>query len=321
MASLLTSDPDPGVHSAAEWALRAWGLQARLADLTKPLVATGAVPDRRWYINHAGHTMVVFRKPGEVQIGSPKDEAGRDWDDEEIHTRRIDRDFSISATETTFNQFAKFKPDFRHQKRGERAATREGPVVMLTWHRAAGYCNWLSAEEHIPSDQWCFKMDKEGYATPSDDYLTRTGYRMPTDTEWEYACRAGTTTAYSWGNDPEMFRRFAWRSKTPGVNSVLSVNCVQTSSACSTCMETRVSGRRASIAMTRATRSLALVPTWKNPHISFGMASESGEAATSLYRANTAARRISFRRRRHTAVSPRLGFRVARTLKPEGSGH
>jgi len=208
MASLFTSDPDSGVHSAAEWALRSWSLDGRLAELAKPLVTTGAVPDRRWYINRGGHTMAVFRKPGEVRIGSPKDELSRDADDEEIHTRRIDRDFSISTTETTFAQFAKFKPDFRHQKKGQ-AATPDGPVVMLTWHRAAEYCNWLSGEENIPSDQWCYKITK-GTATPCDEYLTRTGYRMPTDTEWEFVCRAGTMTAYSWGNDPEMFPRFSW---------------------------------------------------------------------------------------------------------------
>jgi formylglycine-generating enzyme required for sulfatase activity len=209
MARLFASDPDPGVHSAAEWALRSWDLEDRLADLTKPLLTTSAVADRRWYINRAGHTMVVFRKPGDVQVGSPKDEPNRD-SDEEIQTRRIDRDFSISTTETTFEQFAKFKPDFRHQKRGEQTATPEGPVVMLTWHRAAQYCNWLSAEEGIPSDQWCYTITDNVNAMPADDYLTRTGYRLPTETEWEYACRAGTTTAYSWGNDPEMFRRFSW---------------------------------------------------------------------------------------------------------------
>jgi hypothetical protein len=152
--------------------------------------------------------MVVFRKPGDVQIGSPKDEPGRD-SDEEIHTRRIDRDFCISSMETTFAQFAKYKPDFRHQKKGEQAASPEGPAVMLTWHRAAQYCNWLSGEEGIPSDQWCYKMTSN-YATPCDDYLQRTGYRLPTDSEWEYACRAGSSTAYSWGNDPEMIRRFDW---------------------------------------------------------------------------------------------------------------
>ncbi len=60
------------------------------------------------------------------------------------------------------------------------------PVASVTWYGAVAYCNWLSKEY--------------GY-TPG----TGEGYRLPTEAEWEYACRGGTDTNFYWGNDPNAF--------------------------------------------------------------------------------------------------------------------
>jgi formylglycine-generating enzyme required for sulfatase activity len=86
----------------------------------------------------------------------------------------------------------------------------------VTWHEAAAYCNWLSKEEGIPEDQWCYLPNHEGkYATGmklAPDYLKRTGYRLPTEAEWEHACRAGAHIARSrffWETD-KYLGSYAW---------------------------------------------------------------------------------------------------------------
>jgi serine/threonine protein kinase/formylglycine-generating enzyme required for sulfatase activity len=214
MERLFQTDPDCGVHSAAEWVLRAWGLNDRLAGLAKQLVSAVPVNDRRWYVNRAGHTMAVFKGPIRVRIGSPPEEPERD-SDETLAIRNINRDFAVSTTEVTFEQFMKYPSKFPHTKKRDQAPTPDCPIVFLTWHRAAEYCNWLSKQEGISEDQWCYAVDHAN-ATPRDDYLKRTGYRLPTEVEWEYACRGGTTAAFSWGNDPQSSRRFAWTSENSG---------------------------------------------------------------------------------------------------------
>ena len=76
------------------------------------------------------------------------------------------------------------------------------PVQQVTWLQAARYCNARSRADGLDP---CYDI-----AHPIKCNFDATGYRMPTEAEWEYACRAGTTGDYFFGDDPRELRKFAW---------------------------------------------------------------------------------------------------------------
>ena len=185
------------------------------------LTAAGAEQDSSEklvpYTQTIGNTGVSFEMVpipgGEFLMGSPSKESGRNRDESPQHRVTIEP-FWMGSCEVTWDQFElwSMQRDFRQRTRQKVESTENDhmadavtkptpsyvdlsfgsgikgyPVICVTQHAARKYCEWLSAK-------------------------TGRYHRLPTEAEWEYACRAGTTTAYSFGDDPAKLDEYAWHA-------------------------------------------------------------------------------------------------------------
>ena len=130
----------------------------------------------------------VLIEGGSFQMGSPEDEAWRS-EDEAQHTVTVS-DFYISQYELTQSEYQAVMNENPSNFQGDTL-----PVESVSWLDAIAYCNARSEQESLTP---AYTVDGQSVSWDR----SANGYRLPTEAEWEYACRAGTTTPFYIENSP-----------------------------------------------------------------------------------------------------------------------
>lgn len=230
-----TDDKDAGIHGATEWTLRQLNAREVIETVREAYALGKAVGDRQWYLTQkTRQTMVILDANDPFLMGSPLTELeryqGPTGQRERRHLRRIGRKYAIAAHEVTVEQFQQFRPDHSFNRANSRES--DAPANHISWYHAAAYCNWLSEQEGLAEEEWCYDPQQrfgEGM-TIRADYLERTGYRLPTEAEWEYACRAGTSTARYFGESDILLDQYAWYSEVSQDKWMLPVGSLKPNS-------------------------------------------------------------------------------------------
>ena len=150
--------------------------KALVKEPTEPVLTAAPVEGESFSIPDINLDM-LWCKPGKFMMGSPKDEKGREGNEAQ-HEVTLTKGFYLGKYEVTQEQWEKVMGSSPSYFKG---ATL--PVEKVSWEDAMKFCEKLTQMEKAAGRL------PEGYA-----------YTLPTEAQWEYACRAGTTTAYSFGD-------------------------------------------------------------------------------------------------------------------------
>ena len=230
---IFLNDPDAGLHASAQWLLQQWGEKQWVATTLDSLRQNPQTKEQRkatlkmaqessrnnasfteprWILNAQGQTEVVIFGPVNFMMGNAAKNANETSVDGQ-HQVQISHSFVLGATDITLNEYRRMNPDFLQTPDEQSRNTRslDVPVVNLNWYMVARYCNWLSQQEGISEDQWCFEIGKgDNDVKLKSNYQKLKGYRLPTEAELEFAIRANAKTAYFFGESSNLLSKYAW---------------------------------------------------------------------------------------------------------------
>jgi formylglycine-generating enzyme required for sulfatase activity/transcriptional regulator with XRE-family HTH domain len=212
------ADPDSGVHSASEWLRERWNIPRPIGS-GPPLHPYEAMRSREWFTVVVGDQVLTFAvfRPSAFLMGAPDGEEER----RSYETRpalappqrevRLTSPFAVCTREVTRREFELFMR--MTQTTGlpnvdEFSPSADDPVVGVTWSEAVEYGQWFSEQASAPpaAERRRGSGDASEPASPRDTLV----FRLPTEAEWECACRAGTITAFSFGSERQRLDGYGW---------------------------------------------------------------------------------------------------------------
>jgi formylglycine-generating enzyme required for sulfatase activity len=149
-----------------------------------PVPSSDSNPNAKTFVNGIGAKMVLI-PAGTFLMGSPKSDSEASGDEKPQHAVTLTRSFYMGATEVTQGQWKAVMGTEPWKGQGSVRKGANYPATYVSWDEAVEYCRRLS--------------DREGRE-----------YRLPTEAEWEYACRGGKSTKYSFGDDATLLPQYAW---------------------------------------------------------------------------------------------------------------
>lgn len=235
------NDTSARIHGATGWLLRTWGFTKETEEIDQREVPY--TDSCEWFTRKVDFEVLdeEGKKTGETKSfyftfiviesgvyrnGAPDSEAEQQAD-ETFQTVTLTKRIAVLDREIVREEFEALLPvnDIIDEWS---PPTGDHPMIGTSWYEAIDFCRALSSSAGISEAEQCFadpaKLPVEDFPRETTEIFNSypkdwplrmdgTGFRLPTESEWEVFCRAGTKTAYSFGNDSQLVQRYGWVKK------------------------------------------------------------------------------------------------------------